>query len=376
MIKHGNSIKEVENSFIGTANIPLEIKQIRNQQNFDKKNSLKVFEFTQIMEQLISSGLSIKDSLDVLSEVEDNNIANEILEEIKKGKSFADAINDMREIFPSLYRGIILIGDKVGSVEKIFPRLRIYLENQKKIKDKITGALIYPSVVLFTTIIGAVLLALFVFPKLQLMFQEFGGEAASQLQTNIQNLRIGLLIVGFFLSGILMFFGMFSKFSKDKIEIKKIKDKLLLKIPIISSFLISFETLNFSFAMETLTAGGVTIENALKEAAAVISNIEYKNCIEKVLSDIVKGDSLFIAFSKYKIFPQYMKKWMKVGERSGKTEQIFFQIRNYYQNEIEIKTTKFMSLIEPALIIVIGIFLLILVLTIIVPIFSLYGSIL
>ncbi len=376
MIKHGNSIKEVENSFIGTANIPLEIKHIRNQQNFDKKNSLKVFEFTQIMEQLISSGLSIKDSLDVLSEVEDNNIANEILEEIKKGKSFADAINDMREIFPSLYRGIILIGDKVGSVEKIFPRLRIYLENQKKIKDKITGALIYPSVVLFTTIIGAVLLALFVFPKLQLMFQEFGGEAASQLQTNIQNLRIGLLIVGFFLSGILMFFGMFSKFSKDKIEIKKIKDKLLLKIPIISSFLISFETLNFSFAMETLTAGGVTIENALKEAAAVISNIEYKNCIEKVLSDIVKGDSLFIAFSKYKIFPQYMKKWMKVGERSGKTEQIFFQIRNYYQNEIEIKTTKFMSLIEPALIIVIGIFLLILVLTIIVPIFSLYGSIL
>ncbi len=91
------------------------------------------------MEQLINSGLSIKDALEISSLInkKNDNISTILYQQIQKGTSFANAVNQMDNVFPSVYRGIISVGDKVGSVEKIFPRLRLYLETQKKIKDKL-----------------------------------------------------------------------------------------------------------------------------------------------------------------------------------------------------------------------------------------------
>ena len=101
----------------------------------------------------------------------------------------------MDSIFPPVYRGIISVGDKIGSVETIFPRLRNYLETSKKIKEKIMGAIIYPLTVLTTAIIGTIGLAIFVFPRLKTMFQELGGDAANQLEKNISKLEISCLII-------------------------------------------------------------------------------------------------------------------------------------------------------------------------------------
>lgn len=333
------------------------------------------------MEQLINSGLTIKDSLEVASLItqkkgKEINIASAILEKIQKGNSFATAINELPEIFPSIYRGIISIGDRVGSVEKIFPRLRIYLETRKKIKDKLVSSLIYPIMVLFTAVCAFIAMVFFVFPKLKLMFMEFGGETASILEKNIEKLEFGFsifLLLLLLLAVIISFFCILSHKNK---KVKLLKDSFLLRIPVLGKFLTYFETLNFSFAMETLTFGGITIENAINESLAVISNEKYKESLRDITKQLIRGESLSKAFSSHEVFPKYMSKWMIVGEKSGKPEQVFAQIRNYFQNEIDLYTTKFMALVEPALIILIGILLVILVVTVIVPVFSLYGSIL
>ena len=343
-------------------------------------DSKKVLDFTQIMEQLLASGLSIKDALEVTTLISNKKkneyIASSLYNKIQKGTSFAAAVNEMPLIFSPVYRGIITVGDKVGSVEKIFPRLRIYLETQKKIKYNLISALIYPAVVVLTAVIAFTAMIFFVFPKLKLMFMDFGGDAAIQLEANI--VKMGNVFKGglFLIILVVILSLIFKISSKTNKNIRLLKDSFLLKLPIIGKFITYLETLNFSFAMETLTAGGVTIENALKESKSVISNECFIKTIDAVHDCILGGESLSVAFAKYKIFPEYMTKWMYVGERSGRPEQVFAQIRNYFQNEIDLYTSKFMSLIEPSLIILVGMVLIILIITIIVPVFSLYGSIL
>jgi type II secretory pathway component PulF len=334
-----------------------------------------------MMETLLASGLSIKDALEITSLIgvkkgDCGELAGELLSEIRKGVTFAKAVGGMSSTFPSVYRGIISVGDLVGSVEKIFPRLRMYLENSKKLHDKLVSALIYPCMVFIIAVAGSIGLGVFVFPKLETMFSEFGGQAAALLQNNIHNLQTGISTVVICL--LFIVFALFSikKISKKNNKLKTSIDELGLKVPLLGKFNAEWQTLNFSFAMETLTAGGVTIETAISEAEAVVTNEAYRNALTAVTSDIVKGISISEAFAQHKEFPSYMSRWLMVGERSGKTEQVFEQIRTFFQSDIEKYTSWFMSLIEPFLIVMVGVLLLILVITIIVPIFSLYGSIL
>lgn len=305
-----------------------------------------------------------------------NNIANIIYEQIQKGISFAQAVNKLDTIFPPVYRGIIAVGDKVGSVERIFPRLRLYLETQKKIKDKLFSAMLYPLIVLITAFIVFTATIFFVFPKLKMMFVEFGGEAAVLLEKNINNMETGFTITFAMIILLLIAIGIIKITSNNNPILRRSLDTITLKIPILGRFLTYLETLHFSFAMETLIAGGITIEDSIQESEFVLTNTAYKNALENVRTRITRGESLSDAFSSHNnIFPDYMIKWMMVGEKAGKPEQVFAQLRNYFQNEIDLYTTKFMTLVEPVLIILIGLFLISLIINVIVPVFSLYGSI-
>lgn len=332
------------------------------------------------MEQLISSGLSIKDSLEILSTINGKEkssvLANKILELIKKGTSFATAVDSLQNYFPSIYRGIIRVGNKIGSVEKIFPKLKDYLENQKKIKDKIASALLYPMLVLITAVVAFSTMVLFVFPKLKTMFIELGGTAAIKLEQNINRMESTFIFILILFIVVTVTLILIMQFSKTNIKLKVFIDSIKLKIPLINKYILYREILNFSFAMETLTSSGITIENAIEESLSVISNEAIKNALENVNKKIVKGESLSKSFESQKVFPIYLTKWMLVGEKSGKTDQIFSQIKKYYQSEIDIFTTKFMALIEPILILLIGLILIILIFTIVIPVFSLYGELL
>ncbi len=331
------------------------------------------------MEQLITSGLSIKDALEISSHINKKreSIESILYVQIQKGSSFAEAVNEMGTTFPPVYKGIISVGDKVGSIEQIFPKLRQYLETQKKIKDKLFSAMLYPSLVLFTAIFVFVGMLFFVFPKLKTVFMEFEGEASQLLERNItrmENTFIALLITILIFIAILVIIKILSS-KRHSFSIAK--DTLLLKLPLIGKIITYLETLHFSFAMETLISGGITIEDALQESSSVITNTAYKKALKETRERITRGESISAAFSVHEnIFPNYMTKWMMVGEKSGKPEQVFSQLRNYFQNEIDLYTTKFMALIEPVLIILIGVFLVTLILNVIVPVFSLYGSIL
>jgi type II secretory pathway component PulF len=340
-----------------------------------------VREFTAMMELLVDSGLSLKDALDVLVRADDRKsgaglLGRRISREIAKGASFAQAVQGMEDSFPPIYRGLVKVGDLVGSVERIFPRLNAYLGDQKKLRDKVSAALAYPALVLSAALLGIIGLVVFIMPKLESIFASFGGPSAGQIQENLGVMKTVFLFLGGSLSTLAAAVIGVKVLGRVNQEAAHFFDRRLLGLPLIGKFLSSWETLNFSFAMEVLTGGGVPVENAIPEAAALVANTAYRRALLRIRERVLNGGGLSRAFAGEKLLPSYLSQWIAIGEKSGGSEKIFSQIRFYFQGEIERSSSRFLLLIEPALILIIGAVMLALVVGIILPLFSMYGNLL
>jgi type II secretory pathway component PulF len=299
-----------------------------------------------------------------------------ILDKIHKGASFAQAVELMGESFPPIYRGMIKVGNAVGSVERIFPRLSKYLRDEKKLRDKVSGAMVYPALVLIVALLGTLGLVFFVMPKMEIIFAGFGGDAGNTIRRNMQTLELWLIIpasIAILIPGAL---GILRKMEDWYPDINRFIDRLLLNLPLAGGFITSWETFNFAFAMEVLTGGGISVEDAISEAAGLVSNKLYRQSLFEVRERVLNGGSLARAFLENAIFPPCLGHWIACGEQAGKTEQVFAQIRSYFQDEIDRRSSKFILLIEPAMIAVIGMVILGMVSGILLPLFSAYGTIL
>ncbi|MDR2184190.1 MAG: type II secretion system F family protein [Treponema sp.] len=343
-----------------------------------KGSKKAVLEFTGMMELLIGSGLSLKDALEVFTSINGKSAAGLLGQRlsllISRGFSFARAVSSMEDAFSPIYRGMIAVGDRAGSVEAIFPRLSAYLGDQKRLGDKISAALAYPILVLGVAVSGGLGLVLFVIPKLEAVFAGFAGDAAEGIRANIRSAEILLILLLVLLILCAAGFLLARRAGRKNEDFGCFMDALLFRLPVFGRFLSSWESLNFSFAMEVLTGGGVPVETAIGEAAAVISNRAYRRALGRVREKLINGGSITRAFAEEKIFPVYMSRWIAVGERSGKTEKIFSRVRIFFQDEIERQTAGLLLLIEPALIAAVGIFMLAMITGIIVPLFSIYGN--
>jgi type II secretory pathway component PulF len=341
----------------------------------------EVLEFTEMMELLLKSGLSIRDALESLAVMDDNvsasflekasekkpSLGKMLLEQIHKGASFAQAV-DMMEELPPVYRGMIRVGNSVGTVEKIFPRLGAYLRDRKKLRDTISGALAYPALILAVAFLGTMGLMFFVMPKMELIFAGFGGEAGNSIGRNVRALKLALGVAASLAALIFCAAAFLRKHSAI--------DHLALRVPLAGKFILSWESFNFVFAMEVLTGGGIPVEDAIMEAAALVSNRVYRSSLLEARERVLNGGSLAHAFFENPFCPPCMGQWAAIGEGSGKTEQVFAQLRSYFQGELERRSAKFILLIEPAMIAIIGIAILALVTGILLPLFSVYGTIL
>jgi type II secretory pathway component PulF len=345
-----------------------------------KHSEKTVLEFTEMMDLFLESGLSVRDALEAFAVIGRNSAAGflgrTLLEYIHKGASFAQAVELMEDSFPPIYRRMVRVGNTVGSVERIFPRLSNYLRNKRKLRDKISAALIYPLLVLVIAFFLTLGIVFFVMPKMELIFSGFGGDAGNSIRSNMQALALGLIIPGsilVFTPGVLW---IARKTETAGYELNSFIDRLLLKLPIIGGYIASWETFNLAFAMEVLTGGGISVEDAVTEAANLVSNNYYRQSLVRVRERVLNGGSLAWAFLENAVFPPSLGHWIAVGERAGKTEQVFAQIRSYFQDELDRRSSKFILLIEPVMIAVIGIVTLCLVAGILLPLFSVYGTIL
>jgi len=337
-------------------------------------------EFTELTSVLLESGLTLKDALMVEKDIFTGKLRSALLDDlitsIDKGGSFINAIESCGEAFPSVYRGMIRIGDKTGALEMMFPRLANYLEEKKKIRDTLLSALMYPALVLAMVIIGMVGISLFLLPKLVELFTQLDGDAAKALGANAQKMKITLFTFLIIIVFVIIALPVLDTLKKKNEKFAQKIDMIVLHIPWIGKIIQSFQTMNFAFAMEILTSGAIPMEIALEEAKAVVSNVAYRRAVEEVRAAVMRGESLASACSTRSEFPHYVSRWLSVGERSGRADRVFAQIRKYFQNDTERITSKALALAEPGLILLVGGIVFWVVISFIVPLFTIYGSVL
>ncbi|MDR2784749.1 MAG: type II secretion system F family protein [Treponema sp.] len=340
-----------------------------------------VLEFTEMMDLLLESGLSLRDALELLADDKGADggaafLAGGILDRIRGGVSFAQAVFSMKETFPPIYRSMIRVGDRAGSVERIFPRLGTYLRDQKKLREKTAAALAYPLLVLFLAVAGTIGLVFFVLPKMEAIFGSFGGGQTETIRGNIAAMETAMLCFSGFILFLIAAATAMKKLNVYFPDAGRYFDYIVLRLPLIGGFFLSWESLNFSFAMEVLTSGGVSVEAALREAEAVVSNSAYREALREARVQVLNGVNLSRIFRGEKLFPPCLGRWIAIGESSGQTEKIFSQVRSYFQQEIDRLMNRFLLLIEPVLIALIGAVILFFVLAVVLPLFSVYGNIL
>ncbi len=350
-------------------------RKIKGKTRFAKK---AVIEFTETLTMLMSSGLTLKDALEIAQTIflrgKLNKLTARLLEKIKKGTSFHDSLESFGGSFPPIYKGMIKVGEKVGSLERAFQGLSFYLKEEQKLREKFIGSMIYPIIVLTVAFAGIVVIVSFVLPRIRGIFLQLGSYLPARIESMMSVVNslifIGASVIGLIALSVLFY----CVIHKKRGQLAEKLDLLFLKIPLIGKIKRLRESFNFLFAMETLTESGFSVEDALQEAENVVNNMALQSEISKARMKVLKGETLSFAFFDNPIFSDRLSRWMSIGEKSGHVEKAFSQLRRHYQSEIEKWSSHFTNIIEPALILFVGTIILLIILFFVMPIFSLYGN--
>lgn len=380
--RQGSSFSVIQAELQKEEFFPISIRKQVNKYNKGQPRSSKktIFEFTALLSMLLDSGLSVKDGLEILKTITGDNKVNALVyaieKDLKAGISFYSSISNIGSTLPDVYSSMVKVGETTGDLAYVFRKINDYLIRQKRIREKFVSSLIYPVIVLIVAVFSMILISTFIIPKMSEIFIDLGTGVPKEV-TQVLSFSKGIF-TGFFIAipFVVILSVAISVLKKRNSNFARKIDWLKLKVPFIGPFSENNHFLNIVFTLDALIACGVTVEDALAEVTSTAGNAAIKEAFTRVHNKVLKGIDLSIALSDEKIIPLRISKWIAVGERTGSMKKVFVQLSDYYENELEKKSTRFMSLIEPALIIFTGGIVFGIVMMVIIPLFSTFGTIL
>jgi len=333
--------------------------------------------FSRQFATMLDAGVSIIDILSDLSEQTLNKYFKEVLENIKKdiqaGSNFSNAISKYPNIFSPLYVALVKSGEESGNLVGVMSELSSYIEDQIVLLRKLRQALSYPAVILVFFIGVVSFVFLFLIPKFQSIFSSFGAKLPGLTLLIFKISQIFLkflpLFIGFiFLLAIFIYFYRNTKTGRWQIDLLK------LKFPLIGKLMHKIALSRFSRSLSTLISGGVSINSALEIVAGTTGNVIIEDFVKKVRKGVIGGKVLNEEMKKYKIFPPILVRMVRVGEETGRLEDMLNRVSKFFRDEVDATINILTSIIEPVLIIGLGIIVGIVVLAIYLPIFKLAGT--
>lgn len=342
---------------------------------FGRVSSKDILFFTRQFATLFTSGVPVVQAFDALTEQIKNKTFKKVLiqmrNDIEKGSSLADAMKRHPRIFSSLFVNMVRAGEEGGMLDKVLQRMAEYFEKMIKLKRKIVGAMIYPSLVIAVAVAVVAIIMIFVIPTFAKLFSEMGLDLP--LPT-----RITIAMSNFMAkSGIFIFFGIagffiFLKFLRRSEKGKKLTDRVFLKIPLLGAILLKSSLSRFSRTLGTLLGSGVPILSSMEISARASGNKIIEDVVIEMKEDITAGKSLTeVLKSKPEIFPPIFIQMVSVGESTGATDEMLNKVADFYDEEVDNAVANLMSMLEPALIVFLGITIGFIVVSLYLPIFKL-----
>lgn len=357
--------------------IPRYIKEKKEKKTitFGRVSSKDILLFTRQFATLFTSGVPIVQAFDALIEQIKNKTFKKVLiqmrNDIEKGFSLAEAMKKHSRIFSSLFINMVRAGEEGGILDRVLHRMAEYFEKMIKLKRKIIGAMIYPSLIMSVAIIVISIIMIFVIPTFAKLFTESGLilPIPTRITISISNFmaKSGLFII----MGIIGFF-IFIKFLRKTEKGKKFTDGVFLKIPLLGSVLLKASLSRFSRTLGTLLGSGVPILSSMEISAKASGNKIIEDIVIGMREDIIKGKSLTeVLKSEPDIFPPIFIQMVSVGESTGATDEMLNKVADFYDEEVDNAVANLMNMLEPALIIFLGVTIGFIVVSLYLPIFKL-----
>lgn len=334
--------------------------------------------FNQELVALLRAGLPIVASFDILLERQENPRFKRILMDVRaklvSGVALSDAFLSHGDVFPRLYATSLKAGERSGEVEAVLRRYLVYQKLLGAVKRKVTGALVYPAVLICLSIGLILILMTYVIPRFTEFFSEFGG--------NLPTLtRVVVGTAGFmrahWLPGLLIAITLGFAFThwKKTDAGRRAWDSFLLKLPLVGRILHHFSLSQFSRSLATLVGAGTPLVPALDIASGSIGNRKVSDAVTSVVPKVREGAELWRSLENTGVFTSLSIEMIKVGEATGALEEMLTNVSAFYDEAIEGALQKLINLIEPVILIVMGGIIATILLSVYLPMFTILNNI-
>lgn len=334
--------------------------------------------FSRQFATMINSGVPILQALQIMCEQTENKKLRrklyEIRTDVESGSSLYEALSKHKDVFDDLYTNMVNAGETGGVLDVVLTRLAEYIEKAANLKAKVKGAMIYPIVVSVVAIAVVTIILLFVIPTFEKMFADFGGALPlpTQIVINLSRwvkINLGWLVLGIIAAAVA--FNLFYRWEKGK----RIVDRWLLFIPVFGPLLRKVAVARFSRTFSTMMASGVPILYALEIVAKTAGNKTIELGVLEARKSIAEGQTLAEPLDATGVFPPMVVHMISIGESTGTLDSMLAKIADFYDDEVDVAVSTLTSLIEPVMIVFLGVVVGGLVVSMYLPIFKIAGTV-
>jgi type IV pilus assembly protein PilC len=337
-----------------------------------------VIVFSNQLANLVESGVALLSGINLMAEEVNSKplqkVLYEVIEDIRQGESISDALAKHELVFPPVYTHMIRVGEQTGNLGTVLRQLAIHLEKENNIKSKISRAMIYPALVLSLAVVVVLIMLNFTLPPLLQLYSEFEAElpwptrflmGASEF---FLDYRLFIFLGLFLIAGIAVIY-IRSQAGKRRLA------HLLLKIPVVGQINTHGNTARFSRTLATLLSAGLQLTESMDLTGETIQNLVLNEEIDKLKQETMQGRGIANPLSRSKYFPKMLAQVVRVGEETGSLDTQLLTLASYYEEEVDRSLETFTSLLEPGMVIFVGLIVAFVAISVILPMYSLLGQI-
>ena len=355
----------------------IDYKEINPKEVLGKKlNTKSLVVFARQLSTMIAAGIPIIQALDMLQSKADNKrskeIFRDIFENVQKGNSLSDSMTAQRGAFPDLLTNMVKAGEIGGTLDQSLLRMSNHYEKEAKLASKIKSASIYPMILASISIIVVLLLVTFVLPTITSMFDQSLMPASTKFILAISNFILDnwiALIVG-------LIFTVFSVRLLLRVHSVRVEvDRLKLRLPVFGKLNRTVYSARCARAFASLYSSGVQTLDMIEITGKVLNNTYLEEKFSSVIESVSRGDLISQAIERTEEFDKMLSSMIYIGEESGSLGDILLSTADYFDNEADSAIQRMVAMIEPIMIVVLGVVIGFIVISIMQPIFTMYGSV-
>jgi type IV pilus assembly protein PilC len=334
--------------------------------------------FMRQLATMIGAGLPLTQALEILEAQAANPLfkrtISKVLGDVQGGESLSDSFRKHTGVFDDITLNLLDAGEQSGNLEVILDRLALEVEEQKKLTEKITSALIYPAIILLVITLVILLMMFVLVPAMSDIYGEFNADLPP-ITTMLINLSNFMVTYWWLLIIVVSVIVISYKYYYDSPRGKKFIHQLQLKMPIFGELITKMQVAQFTRVLSLLLKSGLSIVKALELTSGSMNNIIYKEALLTAKEEVERGTAIALPIARSKVFPLLVSQMIAVGEESGELDNVLEKMAQYYNEEVSVATSNLTTLMEPVMLLLMGGVIAFIALAVYMPMFNLSGVI-